>query len=1234
MADEIINKLGFDVSEALSALQRLDQQLQGTGRSFQTFADVLDTWNGRSAAALATMRNLASAATRVSSAMQSAGNATPTAAAPASAQTTSPSLWLPPGVQSAAQQAAQAMASVGHAAQTAGQQATTGMNNAAQATQGARKGLDRLVVSWSTLSRVVMTQMVVRVMSQIRDLLRESVGSAIQFQTAIAEIRTIAPRVGGSFQELASETAEFSKTFNIPLPQVTEGLYETISNQFAGLAERAQIMESSMKLARVAVMDFGDANRLITSTLNAYGMAFSEADSVAAKFFTTINLGQIRGKELADTLGTVTPIAAQLGVSFDELNASIISMTIGGLDAHQTMTGLRAAMSDLIKPSEEMQKVLRGLGFSSPEQIIAAKGWQGALQAIADASDNMASKMGKSLDNVRGLTAGLRLTQSGAKAVQEAMEALAQSTPEALQKTFEEFRTTDVEKLLHEINALKVTLTQDFGTALVQVLGMLMEFAGGADNLSAAIQAIAVAALPAAGALAGLATAFLVLHTAAGPVGWAILAVTAAISTMLGVAAYRTASAINAIRREANEARQAHMDLIKQIQEQHRQAEKASKEAATKSIAAWESQVAVIRKDYFGALDKAKQANAAYLKSAEATTQSMISAQEKVVTAYRNAANESLRIVRQSRQRQQDAEASYLDAVFTFQQRNNDNYGKAEAYMRRARQLAKEAADQLSSAKTEDQVQAALAVQQRAEATAQEAQSIADSTGDLHLQEASQRAILSIQRGKVDAERELQTLQAAAAQARAKEAAEETRRLNSMKVAVKQVMESLKAFDNNGAKTPQQLAKQQETLRNAIATLKKEWLGGKQVSITDLLAMDKLEQRVQMTLEGGITDMEVNTLFASETALVNLRTQIEEGIGPVQTVIHASVAYSPELRDLIAGKSAEEALQLLGQRLKENYAAKAKYSELGDKLDVANIDLDFATDRARGQLQTWLREHVTDGINPVEVLLNYDEINRALQEFTKQATQFSDKKGAHDEQAYQKLKEAYDQYLQVVDPGQLTRQVLQEYMKEAAAVTEQAKAREKAIEGRKVMEPEMIRIEQEIRDIEAGGAAAQSRLEQVRNTSDKVSVNVSAAGTGLAGMAQLNMQNLINQLNQVAAGAWAAAQATANVSPVATASKGGAIRYLASGGPVGTDVLPAMLSPGEVVINAASSRKFASQLIAMNAGVQPVFHGTGGSVTNIGDINVTVQGGTSGEQTARSLATKLRRELRRRTASL
>ena len=300
------------------------------------------------------------------------------------------------------------------------------MRTAGEGTADADDKAKKFVVTWGTLSRVVMTQMIVRAMSQIRDALHEAVEESIDFQRRIAEVQTIAPQIGGSFAQLTSEAAEFAKQFNVPLKEATEGLYQTISNQFTGMAERANIMTAAMKLAKVGVMDFHDAILLITGTLNAYGMASDQADSVAAKFFTTIRLGRVRGQELAATMGQVMPIAHELGVSLDELNSAMVAMTIGGMDAHKSVTALRSAMTAFLKPSEDMKRVTREMGFSDPTQLVAAKGYRVPLQAIAEAADNMGVKIAKDIPNVRGLTAEFRLTREGAKQVEEAMKAMAE----------------------------------------------------------------------------------------------------------------------------------------------------------------------------------------------------------------------------------------------------------------------------------------------------------------------------------------------------------------------------------------------------------------------------------------------------------------------------------------------------------------------------------------------------------------------------------------------------------------------------------------------------------------------------------------------------------------------------------------------------------------------------------------------------------------------------------------
>ncbi len=89
----------------------------------------------------------------------------------------------------------------------------------------------------------------------------------------------------------------------------------------------------------------------------------------------------------------------------------------------------------------------------------------------------------------------------------------------------------------------------------------------------------------------------------------------------------------------------------------------------------------------------------------------------------------------------------------------------------------------------------------------------------------------------------------------------------------------------------------------------------------------------------------------------------------------------------------------------------------------------------------------------------------------------------------------------------------------------------------------------------------------------------------------------------------------------------------ATGGQVGTDTVHAMLTPGEFVMNAHASRRFYTQLLAMNNnGVRHMSNG--GPVTNIGDLNVTVQSSGNSTVDAAKIGKALQRAIRQRRITL
>ena len=87
----------------------------------------------------------------------------------------------------------------------------------------------------------------------------------------------------------------------------------------------------------------------------------------------------------------------------EELQASFISLTIGGVKATEAATQLRGVMTGLLKPSEGMKGAFREIGVESGEAAIATWGFQGTLQKLISTTGGSASEIAKLFQNVRGL---------------------------------------------------------------------------------------------------------------------------------------------------------------------------------------------------------------------------------------------------------------------------------------------------------------------------------------------------------------------------------------------------------------------------------------------------------------------------------------------------------------------------------------------------------------------------------------------------------------------------------------------------------------------------------------------------------------------------------------------------------------------------------------------------------------------------------------------------------------
>lgn len=256
--------------------------------------------------------------------------------------------------------------------------------------------------------------------------IRKIAQDTLDFDAAMRNVNSIAQLNEKAFKRLedrvlnlAGPTAQAPKT-------LAEGLYDLVSSGFKA-NEAVKVLGVSAKAATAGLTDTATSVRGVAAVLNAYQMGAGQAGHVSDLLFQTVNRGVITFEELASQIGDVLPFAATLNVGLDQVGGAIATMTKEGLSGAKATTRLKQAMVAFIKPSEGLKSTLQDLGYQSGAQIIAQKGFQGALEAVTEAAGGNQAAIAKLFPDIRGLGGALALTGENAKAAEGDLASMAKA---------------------------------------------------------------------------------------------------------------------------------------------------------------------------------------------------------------------------------------------------------------------------------------------------------------------------------------------------------------------------------------------------------------------------------------------------------------------------------------------------------------------------------------------------------------------------------------------------------------------------------------------------------------------------------------------------------------------------------------------------------------------------------------------------------------------------------------
>lgn len=182
------------------------------------------------------------------------------------------------------------------------------------------------------------------------------------FETSMAKASTLFGDVQVDTAGLSAKVLALSSSTGLAADTIGNTLYDALSSGIPVSEDMSEAMDYMSKSANLARAGFTDINSAAVSTakvLNAYKMDVSETDRVHKILMQTQNKGITTVDELGAVLAQVTPTAAAMNVSFEQVGAALATMTAQGTPTAQATTQLNSLFAELGKQGTVAQKSLK-----------------------------------------------------------------------------------------------------------------------------------------------------------------------------------------------------------------------------------------------------------------------------------------------------------------------------------------------------------------------------------------------------------------------------------------------------------------------------------------------------------------------------------------------------------------------------------------------------------------------------------------------------------------------------------------------------------------------------------------------------------------------------------------------------------------------------------------------------------------------------------------------------------
>ncbi|MCM3111686.1 phage tail tape measure protein [Lederbergia lenta] len=185
----------------------------------------------------------------------------------------------------------------------------------------------------------------------------------MDFKAGLSEVQALSGATGEELVMLEEKSRELGAATKFSAKQVTEG-FKYMALAGWDVQQSMDGIDGVLSLAAASGEDLGRVSDILTDSISAFGDEAKDAGRYADVMAAASSNANTDVAGLGESFKMVAPVAGALGYSLEDTSVALGLMANAGVKGSQAGTSLRSALTNLVKPTAQMQKKMKELGIN------------------------------------------------------------------------------------------------------------------------------------------------------------------------------------------------------------------------------------------------------------------------------------------------------------------------------------------------------------------------------------------------------------------------------------------------------------------------------------------------------------------------------------------------------------------------------------------------------------------------------------------------------------------------------------------------------------------------------------------------------------------------------------------------------------------------------------------------------------------------------------------------------